>query len=194
MPIHLNLVLSFFFYYNSFIFLSITFYSDSCFILSAFLQQFCAYYLFHLIIPYSSCVVYRCSSDSTELVIGLANHRIHVRFLKGTDFSKRLDLIVCDAVSLGVQFPTLRRDLVVNRESYSSRSRVLDPEKGSTILLPNIMNDSTNNTATQLGCQRDIRSSRWRRPDISHRFVSYPQSPLRVSELSNLISNSFSRG
>lgn len=138
-------------YYNSFIFLSITFYSDSCFILSAFLQQLCAYSLFHLIIPYSSCFAYRCSSDSTELVIGLADHRIRVRFLKGTDFSKRFDLMVCDAVSLGVQFPTLRRNLVLNREGYSSRSRVLDPEEGSTLLLPNIMNDSPNNTATQLG-------------------------------------------
>jgi hypothetical protein len=59
-----------------------------------------------LIIPYSSCFVYRFSSDSTELVSsdstelvnGLADHRIRDRFVTGTDFSKRLDLVVCDAV------------------------------------------------------------------------------------------------
>lgn len=88
------------FYYDSFVFLPNTFYSDPYFILSAFLLQFCAYSLLHLIIPYSSCFVCRCSSYSTELVNGLADHRIRVRFLTGTDFSKHLVLVVCDAVSL----------------------------------------------------------------------------------------------
>lgn len=187
-PSSFFLYVSFFFYYDSFIFLSITFYSDSCFILSAFLQQFCAYSLFHLIIPYSSCFVYRCSSDSKELVNELADHRIRVRFVAGTNFFKLLDLVVCDAVSLGVHFPTLRRNLVLNREGYSSRSRMLDPEKGSTIFLPNVMNNSPNATTTQLGRTPP------RRPDISHKFISYPQSPVRVCELSSLISSSFSRG
>ena len=98
-PSSFLLYLSFFFYYNSFIFLYITFYSHSCFILSAFIQQFFAYSLFHCIIPYSSCFVYRCSSDSTELVNGLADHRIRVRFVTGTDFSKRLDLMGCERSS-----------------------------------------------------------------------------------------------
>jgi len=137
------------FYYNSLVFPSITFYSDSYFILSAFLLQFCAYSLFHLIIPYSSCFVYRCRSYITELVTGLADHRIRVRFLTGTDFSKHLVLVVCDAVSLVVQFPTLRRNLVPNRKGCSSRSRVLDAEQGSTVFLPNISDTARKNaTAT----------------------------------------------
>lgn len=93
-PSSFLLYVSFSFNYNSSIFLSITFYSDSCFILSAFLLQFCAYSLFHLITPYSACFVCRCSSDSTELVKGLADQRIRVRFVTGTDFSKCLDLMV----------------------------------------------------------------------------------------------------
>jgi len=117
--------------------------------MSAFLLQFCACSLFHLIIPYSSCFAYRCSSYSTELVKGLADHRVRFRFLTGTDFSKHLVLVVCDAVSLAVQFPTLRRNLVPNREGYSSQSRVLDPEQGRTIFLPNISDTARKNaTAT----------------------------------------------
>jgi hypothetical protein len=115
---------------------------------------------------------------------------VRVRFLTEPHFSKHSVVLVCAAVSLGVQLPVLRRNVVLNREDYRFRRRMLDPEEGSNIFLPNVTIDSLNATATQAG-----RTSP-RRPDISHGFVSYghTSSPVRLCKLSSLISNSFSQG
>ena len=81
-----------------------------------------------------------------------------------------------DASSLGVQFPTLRRILVLNREGYSSRRRVLDPEEENTVFLREGRSDSPNATATAQKKEFSTTPQRQpRRKNLQHRHSDSPE-------------------